>query len=197
MKTEDEIEAIPICFKHAASTAVTSAVSILELILQDDDLRNSLVGVPHYFHTMIAFAGVVLLKVSGKYHVQLSIDLESVFTLTSSVISLFRSTACSRYHLVRWMATGLEKMLYNCRMFTAGRYGTINSALSGGPRSGLSVAENPVENWAIDAQPTEMYHGTPGSGFHNLILGNNFGSDLNMIMSDFPPGDIDLGFNFL
>jgi hypothetical protein len=83
---------------------------------------------------MIAFAGVVLLKVSGKYHVQLSIDLESIFTLTSSVISLFRSTACSRYHLVRRMATGLEKMLHNCRMFTAGRYENMNSGLSSADR---------------------------------------------------------------
>jgi hypothetical protein len=35
LKTEDEIEAILISFKDGASTAVTSAVSILELILQD------------------------------------------------------------------------------------------------------------------------------------------------------------------
>lgn len=91
----DQTDAIPHYFINPASTAVTAAISILELILKDDDLRNSLVGVPHYFHTMIAFAGVVLLKASGKYHAQLSIDLESIFNLTSRVISLFRSTACS------------------------------------------------------------------------------------------------------
>ncbi|RDW58887.1 hypothetical protein BP6252_13363 [Coleophoma cylindrospora] len=197
LKNENGIDAIPAHFKDAASTAVTAAVNILELLLQDADLRKSLVGVPHYFHTMIAFAGVVLLKVSAKYHEQLSIDLEAIFTLTSSVISLFRSTACSRYHLVHWMATGLEKMLQNCKMVSAGRSENTNHNINGDMQSGYSVMDQ-QGSWNLGAQSNGAYNGTTPNPFqNNPMTGNEFGTEITMLMSEFPPGEFDMGFNFI
>lgn len=105
------IEQIPPYFKDAASTAVSHATTILELLLNDVDIRRGIVGVPHYFHTMISFACVVLLKVIHRYRKDLNIDVAITHALIQQVIDLFRRTNCGRYHLVHWMAGGLTKML--------------------------------------------------------------------------------------
>jgi hypothetical protein len=111
LKSGKRVEAIPSYFKDPASTAVSHATTILELLLNDPDLRRSILGVPHYFHTMVAFACVVLLKISSRYREDLGIDTDSVHSLIGQIIDLLRSNNCSRHHLVHWMAEGLEKML--------------------------------------------------------------------------------------
>lgn len=113
LKSGERVEPIPSYFKDPATTAVSHATTILELLLNDPDLRRSILGVPHYFHTMIAFACVVLLKVSSRYREDLAIDTDAVYSLIGRIIDLLRSNSCSRYHLVHWMAEGLDKMKSN------------------------------------------------------------------------------------
>lgn len=79
--------------------------------MNDPDLRRSIIGVPCYFHTMIAFACVVLLKVADRYRDELAIDTGSVYASIRQIIELLRSSNCGRNHLVHWMAGGLAKML--------------------------------------------------------------------------------------
>jgi hypothetical protein len=101
---------VPPYFRTSAVAAVTAATSIIEIILSDDDIRDGLVGIPHYIHSMIAFACVFLLKIAGQYSGQY-IEDAVVFDLATRAVQQFRSTPVGKWHLVHLMAEGLEKML--------------------------------------------------------------------------------------
>jgi hypothetical protein len=79
-------------------------------VLTDDDIRSGLVGIPHYIHSMIAFACVFLLKTAAQYSGQY-IEDAVVFDLTTRAVEQFRATPVGKWHLVHLMAEGLEKML--------------------------------------------------------------------------------------
>ncbi|OKL62322.1 hypothetical protein UA08_02517 [Talaromyces atroroseus] len=130
LKSGDHVEPIPAYFKETASAAVSHATTILELLLNDVDIRPSIIGVPHYFHTMIAFACVVLLKVSDRYRGDLGIDAGLTHALIQRVIEFLRQINCGRYHLVHWMAEGLAKMLHLCRSSSAGLHPGVQPHLS-------------------------------------------------------------------
>ncbi|KAF2493941.1 hypothetical protein BU16DRAFT_464157 [Lophium mytilinum] len=100
---------VPSYFHDSAVAAVSAATSIVELLLTDRDLQDSLVGIPHYLHTMTAFACVFLLKVAAQHSGQY-IEDAVVFDLTARLVQQFRSTAVGKWHLVHLMADGLEKL---------------------------------------------------------------------------------------
>ncbi|KAF1914401.1 hypothetical protein BDU57DRAFT_453299 [Ampelomyces quisqualis] len=102
--------AVPQYFEHSAVAAVAAATAIIETVLTDDDIRDGLVGIPHYIHSMIAFACVFLLKIAAQYSGQY-IDDTVVYELTTKAVQQFRSTPVGKWHLVHLMAEGLEKML--------------------------------------------------------------------------------------
>ena len=101
---------MPSYFGSSAVAAVTAATSIIETVLTDNDIRDGLVGIPHYIHSMIAFACVFLLKIAAQYSGQY-IDDAVVFDLATKAVEQFRSTPVGKWHLVHLMAEGLEKML--------------------------------------------------------------------------------------
>lgn len=101
---------VPSHFLETAFMAVSAATSIVESILHDSDLRVSLAGVPHYFHTMIAFACTFLLKVATKHKSQLLVKMEDISDLARRVANLFSNTPAGTLHLVHRMADGLEKL---------------------------------------------------------------------------------------
>jgi hypothetical protein len=100
---------VPSYFYDSAVAAVSAATSIIELLLTDRDIREGLVGIPHYIHSMIAFACVFLLKVAAQYSGQF-IEDAVVLDVCMKVVRQFRSTAVGKWHLVHLMADGLEKM---------------------------------------------------------------------------------------
>jgi hypothetical protein len=100
---------VPSFFQEHAVAAVSAATSIIEMLLNDPVVRDSLVGVPHYIHSMIAFACVFLLKVAAQ-HSGMYMDDATVLDLTTKAAQQFRSTAVGKHHLVHLMADGLEKM---------------------------------------------------------------------------------------
>ncbi|CAI6342402.1 unnamed protein product [Periconia digitata] len=100
---------VPVYFTENATAAVAASTAIIEMLLSDPDIRESLVGIPHYIHSMIAFACVFLLKVAAQ-HSGLYIDNLFVLNMTAKVVQKLRSTATSKYHLVHLMADGLEKL---------------------------------------------------------------------------------------
>lgn len=61
--TSDNVEMLAE-LQEIASTAVSSASSIIQLVILDEEIQSFLNGLPVYFHSMIAFAAVFLLKVS-------------------------------------------------------------------------------------------------------------------------------------
>jgi hypothetical protein len=97
-------------FHDSAVAAVSAATAIIETVLTDDDIRDSLVGIPHYIHSMIAFACVFLLKIAAQYSGQY-IEDSVVTDLTTRVVQQFHTTPVGKWHLVHLMAEGLDKML--------------------------------------------------------------------------------------
>ncbi|PYH66985.1 Zn(II)2Cys6 transcription factor [Aspergillus vadensis CBS 113365] len=102
---------IPLPFLSAAQMAHEATVTIFEMILNDPQMSENLVGMPHYFHVMIAFAGHLLLEICHNHHVQLNIDLHGELHLISAVLGVFRRIECITYHPLRRMAPGLTRKL--------------------------------------------------------------------------------------
>lgn len=98
-----------------AEGAIAAAFSILQSLLDSEDLRIGLVGVPHYFHTMYTFAAVFLLKVATRYSEHVAVDVNSVLEIVQQIVHLFESSPCARQHLVHRISRGLKEMLIGCR----------------------------------------------------------------------------------
>ncbi|KAJ5535782.1 hypothetical protein N7513_008968 [Penicillium frequentans] len=107
-------EAIPPHFLTAASMAHEAAVAIFEMILHEENIQHSLVGMPHYFHIMIAFAGHFLLEVTKNYHTQLSIAPSQDFDLIRKVLGLFQAIPSVQQHPICRMTPGLTRKLHEC-----------------------------------------------------------------------------------
>ncbi|KAH0383710.1 hypothetical protein KCU92_g5037, partial [Aureobasidium melanogenum] len=101
---------VPHYFRHSAAKAVDAARTIVEVLLSDPDMRAGLVGMPHYLHTMIAFACGFLLQMTTKYDNDL-VQRTHVHDLINRLVSQLRLMPTGKYHLVRFMAEGLEKMV--------------------------------------------------------------------------------------
>lgn len=101
---------IPDYFLEMAAAAVAAATSIISLLLEDHDLQTGLAGVPHYFHGMVAFACMFLLKVATKHSAQLFVNLEHARMLIAGLAQQLKVTKVGKEHLIHRMAEGLEKM---------------------------------------------------------------------------------------
>ncbi|PGH18207.1 hypothetical protein AJ79_00545 [Helicocarpus griseus UAMH5409] len=97
-----------------AASAIATALTILHQLIDSDDLRACLVGVPHYFHTMFAFAAVFLLKVATRYRAHVDVDPALVFSTSRQVLDVFSHCPCARQHLVHRIAGGLKEMIERC-----------------------------------------------------------------------------------
>ncbi|KAL4915700.1 hypothetical protein BDW62DRAFT_219248 [Aspergillus aurantiobrunneus] len=105
---------IPPHFLSAATMAHDTAVVIFEMILGEPELQDGLVGMPHYFHVMIAFAGHLLLEICQNYYEQLGIKLQEDFQLINSALDLFRNMQCIPQHPIWRMTPGLNRKLHDC-----------------------------------------------------------------------------------
>ena len=94
-----------------ATSAISTAMSILQMLIDSEELRAYLVGIPHYFHTMFAFAAVFLLKVATRYKQHVQVDLNVVFDTSRRVLDIFQSCPCAKQHLVHRIAQGLKEMV--------------------------------------------------------------------------------------
>lgn len=148
---------------------MTAAKSVVEMLLHDPDVRDGLVGVPHYIHSMIAFACVFLLRVSIQHNGQYTDD-RIVNSLTTKAAQQFRSTPVGKHHLVHLMADGLEKMI-------ASR-----------PSSSTPVPVRLTENGGdpagtvVGIQSSTMPLMGDNSGIFNVqSMGNVFGDDFGVL----------------
>lgn len=105
---------VPIQYSEMARIAVNSAKAITELVIQDQVIKSGLVSMPHYYHTMIAYACSFLLKLTASHHNHLGIQPAEIFNAIHKVADVCKSTSCTRYHLVHWMGTGLHELAAKC-----------------------------------------------------------------------------------
>lgn len=146
-----------------ARTAVTCAISILEMVLDETDVRNSVVGVPIYLHTMISYSSVFLLKVRQRCKAfKLDINSDSIRDLVKRTISLMNESRASKRHLSHHIASGLKHMLDRFTMWEAS---TQRPASSGQRLSNATESDNKGIHTYIDG----IEHSLPG-GYEDFGL---------------------------
>lgn len=102
--------------REAANIAISSAMAILNTILHEPDIRNAIVGIPLFTHTMVAFSSVFLIKVAWKWKsASLCIDQQQVQDLVQKVVNLLSTVEASEKHLTYHIASGLSRMLEKLR----------------------------------------------------------------------------------
>ncbi|GAB7349869.1 hypothetical protein MBLNU459_g0565t2 [Dothideomycetes sp. NU459] len=101
---------VPSYFRESAIAAARAATTIVELLLTERDLRGGLVGMPHYLHTMIAFACGFLLQLTTKHDGDL-VQKSNILDLIGRLAQQLRVIPAGKWHLVRFLAEGLEKMV--------------------------------------------------------------------------------------
>ncbi|KAN0083130.1 hypothetical protein V8E54_002218 [Elaphomyces granulatus] len=98
--------------KECANTAISSAMACLNMVLDERDVRDAIVGVPIFTHTMVTFSAVFLLKVAVSWNsAYLSIDGRQIRNTIERVIELLHCANAGERHLTRHIARGLSKML--------------------------------------------------------------------------------------
>ncbi|KAJ5818538.1 hypothetical protein N7474_004129 [Penicillium riverlandense] len=98
--------------KESANIAISSAMACLNMVLEEPDIRDAIVGVPIFTHTMVTFSAVFLLKVAINWNsAYLSINARQVRRLVERVIELMNCVSAGERHLTRHIARGLGKMI--------------------------------------------------------------------------------------
>lgn len=100
---------------EAANVAIFSATAAISLLLREPDLRQGVVGMPLFKHTMITFSAVFLLKVAWKWSDFVNIDPAQVLGLVQEVVNLMKSVTVSRRHLVYHITNGLAESIEKFR----------------------------------------------------------------------------------
>lgn len=113
LSSDPNKDPIPHEFYDMAQDAVRSAQSIIDLVTGDETMKAAFVGMPHYYHTFVAYSCSFLLKLHTEYHRHLGLGRQDILSAISRVIELCQRTPCASYHLVRWMGAGLQKLSKN------------------------------------------------------------------------------------
>lgn len=129
----DSLETLPQSLRPLALHAVQAAHFILQYVMEEPAYRESLVGIPLYLHSMIAFAAVFLSKLAHRWHL-IGIDYDpdgQTRPLLEGIVRVLRDSKAGREHMVYSMASGFERLLQDW-----GRGGGMNvHARSRGPAS--------------------------------------------------------------
>ncbi|KAK9254592.1 hypothetical protein V1507DRAFT_455150 [Lipomyces tetrasporus] len=154
---------LPPELQDVAECAITTAFSVLDLVLESEEIKAALVGMPHYFHTMFAFAAVFLLKVATRYTQYVQVDIERVFSTIRQVLQVFGQCPCARQHLVHRIASGLHEMLHRCELQQAAEVMAVTKRAAGDAntdRQTLTEAESALNGVDLgvldDLQPLEL-----------------------------------------
>ena len=137
---------IPSYFLATALMAHSASRSIFELLLEDSILKESLVGVPFYFHVMISFAGQFMLSCAPQSE-QLRVDAKDDIELMHRAILMFKSITCVAAHPLQRMTAALERRFHECRaMLEVGhRQEHLNGAANDNSQPGMfQPSKHPV-----------------------------------------------------
>jgi hypothetical protein len=98
--------------RELANMAISCAISTLQTVLDEPDVRNSVVGVPIYLHTMITYSAVFLLKVQQKWKAfRLGTDPVLIRDLVTRIVTMLNEARAGERHLSHHIATGMGRML--------------------------------------------------------------------------------------
>ncbi|KAK9364890.1 hypothetical protein V1509DRAFT_634913 [Lipomyces kononenkoae] len=103
--------------KEAADMAISSAIATLNMVLEEPDIRNSIVGVNLYTHAMVAFSAVFLLKIAWNWRTtSLNVDSSQIYDLLDKIVVLMSGSLASDKHMTFHIAKGLRRMLNHLRI---------------------------------------------------------------------------------
>lgn len=156
--------------KESANIAISSAMACLNMVLEEPDIRDAIVGVPIFTHTMVTFSAVFLLKVAINWNsAYLSIDAGQVRRLVERVIELMNCVSAGERHLTRHIARGLGKMLE--------RFDSWEAAWQVGANNGGAVDGRDVPGGA-----NAMAQGFPPPDLiYDMVGTYGFGLDENLL----------------
>lgn len=147
--------------RELADIAISSAVMILRLTLEEPDIKHALVGVPLYLHTMITYATVFLLKVYQRWGAPLEIDVVYIRNLVSRIIELLQGARASQRHLAYHIASGLRKMLH--------RFSAIERQDSGAGLIHDKTSTNTSTNSEYPVLPNEAADLGPVASYSDIV----------------------------
>lgn len=136
---------------HVANTAVLSALSILCSVLADVETQSFLDGLPTYFHIMITFAAVFLIKVSSRPSSYVRLDVQEVKRLVEDTGRTLKRVTSNMHprHLLVSIAKGIENLLQQFSQTDEQVSSTTNTAA---PETTTQMPEMDVwnSNFAFD-----------------------------------------------
>lgn len=98
--------------RQFVNKAIASATAALDLILNDQDMRASIIGVPLYLLTTMAYACLFLMKCQAQWKsANLSISYEEVVPLIEGAIAVLNATKPCVRHVAHYLGRGLSDML--------------------------------------------------------------------------------------
>ncbi|GAB1193288.1 putative C6 transcription factor [Aspergillus pseudonomiae] len=158
--------------KESANIAISSAMACLNMVLEEPDIRDAIVGVPIFTHTMVTFSAVFLLKVAVNWNsAYLSLDGREVRRLVERVIELLNCVSAGERHLTRHIARGLGKML--------DRFDSWETAWQGGPPVGGPADRSSSE---VPGGANAMAQGFPPPDLiYDMVGTYGFGLDENLL----------------
>lgn len=132
---------------EVANTAVLSALSILRSVLADAEIQSFLDGLPTYFHVMITFAAVFLIKVSSRPSSYVRLDIQEVERLVEDTGKTLRRVTSNMHprHLLVSIAKGIENLLQQFGRTEEQLSSTTNTAA---PETTTQIPEMDV--WSSD-----------------------------------------------
>ena len=167
---------IPEYFLETASAALNAARAIVDMLLEDEVIQKALGRVPHYFHGMIAFACMFLLKAATKHNHQLFVDRAGLASMMAELSQVLQAADVGKEHLAHRMAEGLEKMAQTLGTMAGKQLATVNERM---PNMNSGPGNLPLETQGLQSQAAGMPFdpldpNSFGFGDMNLSMGMPF-----------------------
>lgn len=141
-------------FGELAHVAISSAKSVVELTVTDPDIVSAFVTMPHYYHTMIAFASLFLFKAAAIYR-HGDMDPTLMGSRVKHVIELCLNTKCGNDHLVCRIGRGLEILLQTYTNFLEQDRPPAQLSCPKGQR-GTEATSSPAHHACVADQPANI-----------------------------------------
>lgn len=177
--------------KECANTAISAAMACLNMVLEEQDVRDAIVGVPIFTHTMVTFSAVFLLKVAVNWNsAYLNIDGRQVRHTVQRVIELMTCVSAGDRHLTRHIARGLSKMLDRFNAWE-GWYANQDPASAAAATGTGEDADNAADSAPATAAAATANASSSTSATSNANLGRrSVPGGTNAMAQGFPPPDL-------
>jgi hypothetical protein len=112
-KPQNEARQISPDMEEFANSAIDSAAHIVCAIAIDQGIQSSLANLTTYFHTMLAFAAVFLLKMVRQGPLNIKTDKEEIFGLIDQLLTVLVSITAEvhSHHLLYSLASSIQRLM--------------------------------------------------------------------------------------